>query len=342
MQWARAYKLHFKMKTKIFLLVGIIVCLSLLFGCDSNDADFEQMTFSGRVVDPSTNQPIADVSTRITNGKAIRTSMVTLQDGLFCLTIAIADVDESFYLELIDKNGNSKKETLKGFGSSTHDYGDIPFVNVTPSVETIGIVNMTQSSFCCKCNVVSKGNAPVTERGLCWGTNIPTVADNKVTCGSGEGIYTVTVDNIDISTTTYYACAYAVNIYGTVYGEAVEINSSKLGYFSLPTMEFGGYTYHIHSDLGSMQWEQGNNACENLMAFGYDDWYLPNKEEMFSVAMNTNILNQSYLYWTSSHYHRATYGECYYWLVYNTPQGWSTEDDVVRMYMRHVIPVRKD
>ena len=209
-----------------------------------------------------------------------------------------------------------------------------------PTVETIGLTAMTATSFTCKCNVVSQGKSIVTERGICWATNIPTLEDSVVTFGGGgEGVYSCTVKGLDFDHTTYYARAYAINEYGESYGEPVEVNSSKMAYFTLPTLEYGGYTYHIHPDMGGMQWKQGYEACDNLVAYGFDDWFMPNKEEMLAIA-DLNILDKDIIYWTSS-INDANKGWYYYLEFIN--YLWYVNDNYpygTRVY--HVIPVRKD
>ncbi len=224
-------------------------------------------------------------------------------------------------------------------------YGDLIEINQVqlnkfmkiklPTVETIGLTAMTSNSFTCKCNVISQGKAIVTERGICWSTNIPTIQDNKVLFGGGEGVYSCTVTGLDFGSTTYYARAYAINEYGESYGEPVEVNSSRVAYFSLPTMDFGGYTYHIHPDMGGMQWIQGEEACNNLVAYGFDDWFMPNKEEMLAIAKIENVLDKVIRYWTSS-----DAGSPYYYFVYYN-YGWDTSD-AGRSNVYHIVPVRRD
>ncbi len=211
-----------------------------------------------------------------------------------------------------------------------------------PTVETVGLTAMTSNSFTCKCNVKSQGKAIVTERGICWSTNIPTIEDQITQFGGGEGVYSCTVTNLDFVNTTYYVRAYAINEYGVAYGEPVEVNSSRMAYFSLPTMEYGGYTYHIHPDMGGMQWQQGYEACENLVAYGFDDWFMPNKEEMLAIAEKDTILQQSYIYWTCSN---TVYDNRYWYIMYKYDSGWlcsSSYDSSNTSHIHNVIPVRKD
>ncbi len=333
------------MKTRytwLGIVAAVILGISTAFVSCENDLGDGHITYKGRVVSQTANQPMTDVTVRITNGTVVRASMVTQTDGLFNLTVVVKEIDETFYLELVDKNGLTKKGQLRAFGVAEYDYGDIPFGDVVPMVETIGLTAMSENSFTCKCNVRSQGNARVTERGLCWGTNIPSIEDHKIVSGSGIGEYSCVVENagININTTTYYARAYAINEYGVAYGNPVEINSSKLAYYTLPSMQYGGYTYHIHPDLGGMTWKQAKSACENLMAYGYDDWYLPSKEEMLAIAKGISTMPK-YTYWTSTN----TSGSSWYYVVYysSSDNGWITDNfRQPAENLNHVIPVRKD
>lgn len=326
----------------IISILGVIV----LFPCCQNvEPDNGSITYKGRIVTLTGNQPMPNITVRITNGTIVRALTVTQTDGLFNLCVFFSELDSNFYLELINSSGNSKKEQLRVLGGANeYDYGDIPFGNVFPTVETIGITKISENSFTCHCNVISQGNAPVTERGICWATNVPTISDHKKVCGSGEGEFFCTVENADINiiTTTYYVRAYAINNYDIGYGEAIEINSSKLAYFSLPSFSYGGYTYHIHPDLGGMQWEQGNSACENLIAYGFDDWYLPNKEELLAVAEMTDELKKGYEYWTSSIPDNPYQQNRYYvdW-NYNWGKWWGSNYQTQSAICR-VVPIRKD
>ena len=303
----------------------------------------DEIVYKGRVVD-NNSKPLSGIMVRITNGNLIYNSVVTDKDGIFQITVDITKIDNKYYIQVGDESSLLKKSSLKGFGQDVYDYGDIPFVNINlPEVETLAITDMTVNSFTCSCNIKSQGGAIITERGLCWSTNIPTISDNKEPFGSGEGMFSCKISNsnININTTTYYARAYAINEYGVGYGEPLEINSSKLAYFSLPSIEYGGYTYHIHPDLGGMTWSQGNTACENLTAYGYEDWFLPNKEEMLGVAEQSNVLNEQYRYWTSSEAKYSGSGFHYY-LFYKSGIGWDADYPSGPMPILRIIPVRRD
>ena len=88
-----------------------------------------------------------------------------------------------------------------------------------PSVVTLPVTEITESTAVSGGNVTSDGGAEVTARGVCWGTNQnPTTDDNKTVDGSGIGEFTSNINELSDST-TYYVRAYATNSEGTSYGE---------------------------------------------------------------------------------------------------------------------------
>lgn len=334
------------MKKNLIILLLVPILLSGCLRSLEKEGITNETIYKGRVVDKD-SKPLSGIMVRITNGNLIYNSMVTDKDGMFQIVVDINKIDNRYFIQVGEEGSLVKRSSLKGFGQDVYDFGDIPFVNINlPEVETLELTNMTQNSFTCKCNVKSQGGAIITERGVCWSTNIPTINDNKEPFGSGTGVYSCIIceSNIDINSNTYYARAYAINEYGVGYGEALEINSSKLAYFSLPSMEYGGYMYRIYQDIGAMQWQQANTACENLVVYGYEDWFFPNKEEMMSIAATTNILNKEYVYWTSttSFTDGASYYLEYVDEIWKAIGGDYYHGKNMPYNTYHVIPVRKD
>ena len=90
-----------------------------------------------------------------------------------------------------------------------------------PVAITDTISNITMTSATCGGTVISDGGVPVTARGVCWGTSPnPTVSDNHTIDGSGTGLFTSNLINLQ-SGITYYVRAYATNGLGTYYGNQV-------------------------------------------------------------------------------------------------------------------------
>lgn len=95
----------------------------------------------------------------------------------------------------------------------------VPGKEVLASVQTGNISSITKNTASVTGSVSDEGNGPVTARGVCWATSTnPTTADNQSNSGSGTGDYSVTLNNLNPST-TYYVRAYATNTDGTAYGE---------------------------------------------------------------------------------------------------------------------------
>ncbi|WP_299578315.1 hypothetical protein [uncultured Sunxiuqinia sp.] len=88
-----------------------------------------------------------------------------------------------------------------------------------PSVSAVVIPNSTisLSTAAGTATVTIDGGQPVTDRGLCWNTTgNPTIADSKVSVGSGVGSFTGMISGLTEGP-TYYVRAFATNSEGTAY-----------------------------------------------------------------------------------------------------------------------------
>ena len=97
-----------------------------------------------------------------------------------------------------------------------------------PSVSdvTIPTATMTATTAVGSATVSSDGGAPISSRGLCWNTTgNPTIADNKVSTGSGIGSILETLSGLGEGP-TYYVRAYATNSAGTAYSP--DVSSFKI------------------------------------------------------------------------------------------------------------------
>ena len=101
-----------------------------------------------------------------------------------------------------------------------------------PSVMTVQVTNITQTSAMSGGIVSDDGGAPVTERGVCWSTSqAPSVNGSHASNGSGTGGYTVQLTGLTANT-TYYVRAYAINSAGTSYGNELSFTTAP----DLPTV----------------------------------------------------------------------------------------------------------
>ena len=84
-----------------------------------------------------------------------------------------------------------------------------------------------------------------------------------------------------------------------------------LEYLKLPTFDFAGYLYHVYPDMGAMTWSQAMSACNGLSYGGYDDWYLPNIEELGAMCQKESSIGgfSDTFYWSSTE-HGSSEARC--------------------------------
>ncbi|HPS61664.1 MAG TPA: DUF1566 domain-containing protein [Bacteroidales bacterium] len=104
----------------------------------------------------------------------------------------------------------------------------------TATVVTFDAYNILTTAATSGGNVVSAGGAPVTARGICWGTSTgPTVSGSHTTDGSGTGTFISSITGLS-SNHLYYVRAYATSAAGTAYGN--DISFTTLSNSTLPTV----------------------------------------------------------------------------------------------------------
>ncbi|MBS1940569.1 MAG: fibrobacter succinogenes major paralogous domain-containing protein [Bacteroidetes bacterium] len=75
--------------------------------------------------------------------------------------------------------------------------------------------------------ILTDGGETILARGVCWSTSPnPTTANSLVNNGSGVGNYTSIITGL-APNTTYYARAWATNIYGTGYGNELQFTTTN-------------------------------------------------------------------------------------------------------------------
>ena len=111
----------------------------------------------------------------------------------------------------------------KSIGNSVRCICDMVGTSVLPTLSSLTVTSITDSSAGTACSVIDNGGSPVTARGVCWSTSHnPTTNDNHTTDGTGTGSFTSTFTG-SFTDTTYYVRAYAVNSSGTAYGREISI-----------------------------------------------------------------------------------------------------------------------
>ncbi len=244
---------------------------------------------------------------------------------------------------------------------------------------TESVSNIASGSVDCGGIVNSDGGSVITSKGVCWSTSSnPTIIDDKTTDGSGSATYASNITNLSPNT-TYYVRAYATNSSGTFYGDEKMFTTLALSlcdsYGGGTVFYVDGTGEHglicANSDQAGIQWyngtfyitgvtataigtgqanttaiiaSQGNGSyaasmCDNLVLNGYDDWFLPSKDELEALAGCVTLDNSTF-YWSSSESGPA-YGEYYAWIYspldnisYEVTQSWR------QLFKHYPFPVR--
>jgi hypothetical protein len=96
---------------------------------------------------------------------------------------------------------------------------------VLPSVTTAAATSITTTSAVLGGNVTNDGGAPVTARGIRYGTSSTLSGATQVANGTGVGTYSATISGLSPGT-TYYVAAYAINTVGTTQGTILSFTTA--------------------------------------------------------------------------------------------------------------------
>ncbi len=181
------------------------------------------------------------------------------------------------------------------------------FKAIPPQVTTVSVEFKSTTTVYLIGKITNIGDPEYTERGFIYATiQNPTLDDASVTkvtvakTSSAQFEKEISISNL--SSATYYLRAYVKSSAGTFYGEVLKTNQEYFSYLKLPTFDFAGYLYHVYPDMGAMTWSQAVSACNGLSYGGYDDWYLPNKEELYAMYQKQSSIGgfSGTYYWSST------------------------------------------
>jgi hypothetical protein len=187
---------------------------------------------------------------------------------------------------------------------------DLKKVDRLATINTISVINITNTSVNVKCEIKYDGGSTVTQRGVCWGTNQnPTIADNITTNGAGLGSFSSSITSLNANT-TYYVRSYATNSIGTAYGNQIN--------FTTPTptaLLVGSNNCSSLNGITSLYYGMnGTSAPWGLSNTGYSGacWVAPdpNKSGQLGtvvgsnhyIQFNRNFTNQGYIeFWVNTY-----------------------------------------
>ena len=134
--------------------------------------------------------------------------------GSFSRTITNLATNTKYYVRAYAVNGH-------GVAYSNEVTITLESEMTVPTVVTKDVVSILDNMATGGGNVVEDGGSEVTERGICWSTSHnPTVDDMYLTSGSGMGVFSCQMTDLE-QDVTYYVRAYAVNAMGMAYGNEV-------------------------------------------------------------------------------------------------------------------------
>jgi len=145
-----------------------------------------------------------------------------------------------------------------------------------PELTTKAVSTITQTTATLEGDITGDGGSPVTDRGFCWSTSeVPTIADNKTSVGTGSGPFTGTITGLTPGT-AYFTRTYATNNAGTSYGDQLSFTT------------LAGYTnMYLSRDDASVGYVTIANSTPLATTFSYDLWVKPTRSITMAGESNT-------------------------------------------------------
>lgn len=134
--------------------------------------------------------------------------------GEYSASLTELEVGTTYYVRAYATNG-------VGIG-----YSQQQNFTTTSGLATLTTTNATSTAFTITAggNITENGGFAVNERGICYSStnSEPSITDGKLSGGSGNGTFTVTIPELTPNT-LYHIRAYATNSIGTTYGNVISI-----------------------------------------------------------------------------------------------------------------------
>jgi|GEM_PF-1079374 len=165
-----------------------------------------------------------------------------------------------------------------------------------PIISTAIPSEITQNSATSGGTVSYDGGSALIQRGVCWSNALsPTIADDTLVSGKGEGSYISRLENLNMNT-TYYIRAFAINANGTYYGNEISFNTLT-GSGTLPsvsTSTIAAITQTTAIGGGNVLFSGGFNVSKRGICWSTNP--NPTINETFSIDGNGMGVFSSILY----------------------------------------------
>jgi uncharacterized protein (TIGR02145 family) len=265
-------------------------------------------TVSARGVIWSTSQnPTVALSTKTSNGTGT---------GEFTSNITGLTANTTYYVRAYATNS-----TGTAYGNEVTFKTSAAQTTTIPTLTTVAISAITQTTANSGGNISADGGATVTARGVIWSiSQNPTVAlSTKTSNSTGTGAFTSNITNLTANT-TYYVRAYATNSSGTAYGNEVSFKTSAVVTTNSGVTDLCGKTYK-EIIIGNQTW-----TSENLSTCKYRNGDpIPHVKDDATWA---SLTTGAYCYFNNdSTKYAAIYGKIYNWFAVTdsrglAPTGW--------------------
>ena len=170
------------------------------------------------------------------------------------------------------------------------------------TITTTPVTTITSETATSGGDITNDGEAPITERGICFNTSgSPTMsADSKVVSGTGPGSFMANMSGLTEGT-TYYVRAYAINNAGTAYG-----NEEKFA------------TFYHEVNIGTQVWMKKNLSVSHYR----NGDTIP---EITDSAAWDAARTGAWCWYNNDPSNDAAYGKLYNWYAVNDPRGLAPE-----------------
>lgn len=193
------------------------------------------------------------------------------------------------------------------------------------SVQTNDATSVGTATAVCGGSAKSNFNSVIDERGICWNTTgNPTVADDKIAVGAGEGIFESKLSGL-FSNTKYYYRAYTVCNGAVQYGNQLDFTTGIEDGTFIDSRDGKTYSW---VKIGTQVWMADNL---NVARFRNGD-VIPEAKSDDEWKRKTSNKKPAWCYYNNDPANGERYGRLYNWYAVTdprglAPEGWHIPDD---------------